>query len=189
MLLFNILCEILTNYCIDNIDLNKLDDKDFSFILLNFYNQFTYFESRNDHYGDFDESIIYPVLKTLKEKVTNTELNTFLEYVDDYSELGGTGLFDEMELVEYPDDDYELRRYNFQHYTLHLNHTKEQDKWKIGEYLFIIFENVAFEIFEVEETQIRIINEFNPEKINQVSLKLSDKIITEYKEYLKITST
>ena len=50
---FEILREI-----IENIDLSKLDTDDLGFILLNFFGQYQYFETKNDYYDDFDNKII-----------------------------------------------------------------------------------------------------------------------------------
>lgn len=126
----------LLNEIIGNIDLTKLDEKDISFILFNFYGQFRYFESRNDYYGDFDESAIFPILDIIKSKKVKKELNSFKEYKSDYTYLAGEGIFEEIESIEYLEEGEKPTEYNFQHYILHLNPSKDQDKWKIGEYLF-----------------------------------------------------
>lgn len=168
----------------ENIDLTKLDDNEIGFILLNFYNQFNLFESRNDHYGDFNETVIYPVLEHLRKSIVNTSLKSFDEYKNDYDALGGTGIFDEMYWLDEDENAYEMIQYNFQIYDLHLNHKKDQEKWKIGYYLFIIYQDTGFEIFNSEETEIRIIKDFKVEKIAELSLNLSDGIVEDYKKYV-----
>lgn len=169
----------------ENIDLAKLDKNEIGFILFNFYNQFNLFESRNEHYGDFDETIIYPVLEHLKKSINNTSLKSFEVYKDDYDILGGTGIFEEMFWLNDEDNIHEMVKYNFQHYDLHLNHKQDQEKWKIGSYLFIIYKDVAFEIFDSEETEIRIIKDFKPEKISELTNNTQDEIVNDYKKYLK----
>lgn len=67
-------------------------------------------------------------------------------------------------------DDEEIRHYNFQFYHLHLNNRKEQKYWKVAYYLFLIYEDLVFELFNDEITEIRIIKDFNPEKINELSV-------------------
>jgi len=81
-----------------------------------------------------------------------------------------------------------MKKFNFQSYDLHLNYKKEQDKWKIGHYLFIRYENIAFELFQTETTEIRIIREFNDNKIMDLSLKLKDNIQADYLRYLQYFS-
>ena len=117
-------------------------------------------------------------------------LNSFEEYRDNYNELGGYGIFDEMDdWLDDEDNLLEMKKYNFQSYLLHLNHKLEKDKWKIGDYLFIIFQDVAFEIFKVEKTQIRIIPEFSPDRIKELSINISEEMTIEYKKYLENFST
>ncbi|MEL0649946.1 restriction endonuclease [Algibacter sp. TI.3.09] len=169
----------------ENIDLAKLDKNEIGFILFNFYNQFNLFENRNEYYGDFDETIIYPVLEHLKNSVDNTSLKSFEAYKDDYDILGGTGMFEEMFWLNDEDNIHEIVKYNFQHYDLHLNHKQAKEKWKIGSYLFVIYEDLAFEIFDSEETEIRIIKDFTPEKISELTNNTQDEIVNEYKKYLK----
>lgn len=172
---------------IDNLDLSKLDIKDFGFILFNFYSQFRYFDSRNEHYGDFDESIIFPVLESLKSKVQNTQLKTFQEYKSDYTYLAGVGFLDEIENIQYYEDGDEIKQYSFQYYLLHLNHTKEREVWQTGEYLFVIHDDLAFELFETQDIEIRIINDFNSKKIEALSLDLPEFFSKTYGRYLEIS--
>lgn len=169
----------------ENIDLKRLDKNEISFILFNFYNQFNLFESRNQYYDDFDETIIYPVLEQLKNSINNTSLKSFEAYKDDYDILGGNGMFDEMFWLNDEDNIHEIVKYNFQYYELHLNHKQDQKKWKIGYYLFVIYKDVAFEIFDSEETEIRIIKDFEPEKISELTNNTQDEIVNEYKKYLE----
>jgi hypothetical protein len=177
---FEILKEI-----IENIDLTKLDIEDLGFILLNFYGQYKFFETRNEYYGDFNKKIVYRVLNHLKKTITNVELNSFKEYTNNYDELGGDGIFDEMSLVNSEYNFQEIKKFDFQFNEFHLNPKQESDKWKIGLYLFVIFEDVAFEIFKTEKSEIRIIKDFTPERINELSLDINEQAIDEYKKYLQ----
>lgn len=169
---------------VKNIDLSKLDIEDIGFLLINFYDQYKFFEGRNEYYGDFDEEIIYPVLEYLRGNHENQSLTSFEEYKGKYDELGGHGIFDEMYWLDDEEYIHQMEKYNFQIYDLHLNHNLEQEKWKIGKYLFVIFKDVAFEIFKAEKTEIRVIKDFDEEKINQLSLNSYDKIVEDYKRYL-----
>lgn len=168
---------------IDNIDLNKLGKEDLGFICLNFYDQYKAFESRNDYYGDFDGKIIIRVLEHLKNTIINNTLKTFKEYKDNYDELVGIGFLDEIFWLD--DYDEEMQDYDFQYYVLHLNHKKEQEFWKTGKYVFIMYKDVAFEIFYDNETEIRIIKDFNFKKIPLASINLPDNIVEIYTEYKK----
>lgn len=170
---------------IENVDLTKLDYNEIGFILINFYSQYKSFETRNDYFGDFDPALISRILEYLKTSVTNKELLSFNEYKDDYDELGGTGIFDELYWLDDEDNIREMEFYNFQSYDLHLNYKKDQDKWKIGLYLFVIYQDVAFEVFNAESAEIRIINNFKPERINELSLNLPDNVVENYLKYLK----
>lgn len=177
---FEILKEI-----IENINLTKLDTEDFGFILLNFFGQYQYFETRNDFFGDFDDKIINRVLDHLKENVTNENLNSFQEFKGNYAELGGAGIFDEMYWIDDEDNVSEMKKYDFQVYDLHLNFKQAQENWKIGLYLFVVFDTVAFEIFKVDKTEIRIIKDFNPDRIRLLSLNLADGIVDKYNKYVR----
>ena len=181
---FEILKEI-----IENIDLTKLDNGDIGFILLNFFGQYHFFESRNDYYGDFDYKIINRILGHLKDTITNESLSSFDEYKDNYAILGGAGILDEMYWLD--DEDYiqEMKKYDFQFYDLHLNDKQAQENWKIGLYLFIIYNNVAFEVFKVDKTEIRIIKHFNPKKIGTISLNHGKNFEKDYDKYLQQFST
>ncbi len=173
---------------IENIDLMKLNTEDFGFILLNFYEQYDFFKTRNDYYGDFDEKITYRVLDYVRGIITNDTLSSFDEYKDNYDDLAGVGIFDQMYWLDDKEKLHEMEKLDFQFYVLHLNPRLEQGKWKIGKYLFVIFKDVAIEIFKVEETQMRIIKDFTPEKISELSLNLEDQIIEKYKKYLHLFS-
>ncbi len=170
---------------IENLDLTKLDTEDFGFILLNFFAQYQFFETRNVFYGDFDYKIINRVLEHVKATVTNENLTSFQEYKDNYDELGGSGIFDEMTWLDDEDNVHDMVKYDFQSYDLHLNHKLDRENWKIGLYLFIIYDTVAFEIFKVDKTEIRIIKDFEPKKINLLSLNLNGDIVKNYDRYLK----
>jgi len=174
---------------VENIDLTKLDIEDFGFILLNFYTQYQFFETRDDYYGDFDKKVMYRLLDFLKNTITNERLDSFEEYKDNYDELGGSGIFDEMFWIDYEGNFDEMKKLDFQVYVLHLNHKLGQDKWKIGDYLFVIYQDVAFEIFKDEKTEIRIISNFNPDRISELSLDLSDQVTIKYKIYLEYFNT
>jgi hypothetical protein len=177
---FEILKEI-----IENIELTKLDNEDIGFILLNFFGQYQFFESRNDYYGDFDYKIINRVLEHLKGTITNESLSSFEQYKGNYDELGGAGILDEMYWLDDENNLHEMRKYDFQAYDLHLNPKQAQENWKIGLYLFIIYDTVAFEIFKVDKTEIRIIKDFNPKKIGTMSLNHRTDIEKDYDKYLQ----
>jgi hypothetical protein len=168
---------------IENINLDKLDKEDLGFIILNFYEQYKAFEGRNDYYGDFDGKIIIRVLEHLKKITTNDRLTSFDEYKENYDELGGVGFLDEMYWLDEEDNEVEMENYPFQYYDLHLNYKKEQKFWNVGRYVFIIFEDLAFEIFKDNETEIRIIKDFNPEKLPQASINLPKNIVEKFKKY------
>lgn len=170
---------------IENIDLSKLDIEDIGFILFNFYGQYQFFETINDYYGDFDETVIDRILDYLKDRDTNEVLSSFEEYKNNYDELGGNGFFDEMLWLDDNDNIHEMKKLNFQIYNLHLNYKLEQDRWNIGNYLVIIHKDVAFEIFQVEKTEIRIIKDFNSNKIMKLSLNLNKQVSEKYKRYLQ----
>lgn len=170
---------------IDNIDLERLSDEEIGFLLINFYSQYESFEGRNEYHGDFGGDEANRILEFLKEKTDNEELKTFAPYVNHYDILGGTGFFEEMEWLDDEDTDYEIKKFDFQSYDLHLNHNKERDKWKIGYYLFVKYTDVAFEIFQSDSTEIRIIREFNDKRITDLSLKLKDNIQDDYNKYLE----
>lgn len=167
---------------IENIDLYKLDKEDLGFIILNFYEQYKAFEGRNDYYGDFDGKIIIRVLEHLKEITTNDKLTSFDEYKENYDDLGGAGFLEEMYWLD-GEDEEEMENYDFQYYDLHLNYKKEQKFWNVGKYVFIIFEDLAFEIFKETETEIRIIKEFTYKKLPEASINLPENIIEIYKKY------
>jgi hypothetical protein len=53
-------------------------------------------------------------------------------------------MLDELYLLE--SEDYEeMTYYSFQSYHLHLNHNKAKESWRVGQYLFITYGDVAFE--------------------------------------------
>jgi hypothetical protein len=168
---------------IENIDFTKLTFDEIGFLAINFYQQFQLFESRNDYWGDFDKKIIYRLLEYLKQNVSNTELTSFDEYKNDFSDLGGLGIFDEAYWLEDKDSEIEMKEYDFQYYDLHLNHTQEQNRWKIGQYLFVVYEDVAFEFFELDEMEIKIIEEFDEDKIGELAIGLNEQRVKDYKEY------
>lgn len=163
--------------------MDKLDKEDLGFIILNFYDQYKAFEGRNDYYGDFNGKVIIRVLEHLKKIITNDKLTSFDEYKENYDELGGAGFLDEMYWLDNDEYEGEMENYNFQYYDLHLNNKKEQEFWKVGNYAFIIFEDVAFEIFKDSETEIRIIKEFNPDNLPEMSINLSENTVANYKKY------
>lgn len=174
--------EFLTEI-ISNIDFTRLSTDDISFILFNFYDQYASFEGRNEHHGDFDGTEINRVLDYLIGTITNTELKTFKQYYDDYDILEGTGFLDEMERLDDEDYSSDMKKYNFQRYYLHLNHKKEQDKWKIGEYLVVNYNGIGFELFKIDKTEIRIVKDRKESIIHEVSLNISKKIIDDYDRY------
>ncbi|GAA4776710.1 MULTISPECIES: restriction endonuclease [Flavobacterium] len=171
---------------IENIDYSKLEIEDFGFIIVNFYMQYNLFDLAGEYTGNFDITIIDKILAHLKQIITNDELNSFNKYKNDFDVLGGVGFLDEMENIGYLDEEDEVGNFNFQFYHLHLFPSKETENWKVGLYVFVIFEDVAFEIFNDDETQIRIINDFNPDKISEIAINKSGTIIEDYKSYLEI---
>lgn len=177
---FEILKEI-----IENISIKSLDVEDFGFILLSFFSQYRYFEARNEHYGDFNDEIINRLLVHLKETNINEEaLNSFLDYGENYDELNGYGILDEF----WVDDanSHNESKYKFQHFNFHLNSNLSQEKWKIGYYLFIIYEHSLFEIFMVERVEIRIIRNFCIKKISLITPHLHPTQINRLKSELEI---
>lgn len=172
---FEVLREI-----INNIDFSKLDIEDISFLLLNFYGQYTFFDG--NEYDYFDDTIIFKFLDFLKDSITHSKLSSFSKYKDNYDALGGDGMFEE---IFYNSEDMKFNKfYNFQSYTFHLNYKKEREYWSIGEYLFIIYKDVAFELFKDEITEIRIIQNFVPESLLSLSIKLPKSIVEEYNNYV-----
>lgn len=170
---------------IENIDLAKLDIEDFGFILLNFFEQYDSFENTKDYFRYFDIKIINRVLEYLKDTITNDTLTSFQEYKENYDVLGGTGFLEEMYWLYDENNFHEMVKYDFQFNIFHLNHKELQEKWKIGFYLFVVYDEVAFEIFKVEKTEIRIIKNFDPSKINLLSIKFVDSIVKDYNKYLE----
>ena len=168
---------------IENIDLDKLDKEDLGFIILNFYDEYKAFEGRNDYYGDFDGKVIIRVLEHLKKIISNEELTSFNEFKENYDDLGGAGFLNEMYWLNDEEYESEMENYDFQYYHLHLNHKKEQEFWKVGEYVFIIFEDLAFEIFKDNETEIRVIKEFDADKLIKASINLPENVVEDYKKY------
>ncbi len=178
---FEVLKEI-----IEHIDMDKLDIDDFGFILTSFYDGYKLFELRNEIYGDFDSMIIHRLLEYLRYNVKNEVLSSFEEYGGNYDDLDGNGIFDEMNWLDEEDFLHDMRKFDFQIYHLHLNHKQESEKWKIGLYLFIVYNDVAFELFKADTTQIRVLENFTPDKIGELSikLKLHNGIVEDYKRYL-----
>ncbi|WP_435139304.1 restriction endonuclease [Formosa sp. A9] len=172
---------------IENINFERLTFDEIGFLAINFYEQYELFESRNDYYGDFDKTIIYRLLEYLKNNLANTELKTFEEYQADFSDLGGRGIFDEIYWLEEGDTE-DMKEYDFQYYDLHLNPSQEQSKWKIGHYLFVRFQDVAFEFFESDEMEIRKIEEFNSDRMDELVIGFSSDRIEWYKKYLEYFS-
>ena len=90
---FEILKEI-----IENIDLTKLDNGDIGFILLNFFGQYHFFESRNDYYGDFDYKIINRILEVMgftyriDEDMSKEDLDELLGVEQEDDSRSGDGL-------------------------------------------------------------------------------------------------
>lgn len=170
---------------VENIEIKKLEIKEIGFLVMSFYEQFPLFEHRNEQFGDFDKKIIYRVLTYLKDNLTNTKLSSFEIYKTDNDSLGGHGLIDEMWWLESGENLDDIKNYDFQFYTLHLNHKKEQSHWKIGEYLFVRFEDVAFEFFKDEELEIRIFKDFKTENFADISLGFNKERAECYKKYLE----
>ncbi|MEZ2443357.1 restriction endonuclease [Chitinophaga sp. RCC_12] len=169
-----------------NIDLAKLDTKDLGFILLNFYNWFDLFKGRKLYNDDFDEDMMNRILDYMEQTLTHSTLDTFSKYKGKYEVLGGIGFIDEYERQEYVVNKDSLEKYDFQYWTLHLNHKLDHEHWQVGEYLIILYEGVAFEIFHAESTEIRIIKDFAPECMNEISLDNPEEIRENYLAYLAL---
>ncbi len=172
---------------INNVDYSKLDIEDLGFILFSFYDQFELFERGNEYYGHFDDTVIYKFLAYLKGTITNEELTSFNKYKNDFDDLGGNGFIDQFYYLDKPEYFSEIEFFDFQSYHLHLFPSKGNEYWKIGYYVFVIFEDVAFEMFNDGETEIRIIKDFNPSKISSIAVNKSKSIIVDdYTKYLEI---
>ncbi|KAA6333217.1 hypothetical protein EZS27_018344 [termite gut metagenome] len=168
---------------IENIDFERLDIEDISFILFNFYEQYDFFDGNTCYEDYFDETVINKLLEFLKEKIVNNKLSSFEEYKDNYDELAGSGMFDEIFCKNGGGYD---KKYNFQVYTLHLNYKKEQGLWNIGSYLFLMYDGVAFELFKVDnKTEISIIKEFHPNSLKKLSINLPNNINEIYLKYIQ----
>ena len=176
---FSFLKEIITN-----IDFTKLEIEDITFILFSFYEQFSWFEDRNGYFGDFKQEIVFPVLDFLKMNISNEKIKGFEFYAKDYDELGGLGMFDEMDLIDNEKFEKDMIFYDFQYAPLHLNASKTQENWKLGEYLFIIFEDVAFEIFKADISEIRIFPDFKPEMLKELLIERYHQYNTKLEQYL-----
>lgn len=171
---------------IENIDFSKLDNNDFGFLLFSFYDQYLIFESRNDTIGDFDDTIINKLLSYIKANVSNEKLESFETYKHDFDDLAGTGFIDEMFYLYEDDYEEDLKYYNFQFYHLHLNPSKSQDNWKIGLYAFIIFEDIVIELFNENNTEIRIIKDFSSKKIELMLANRPKITVKDFELYLKV---
>ena len=170
---------------INNLELERLTIDDIGFILIHFYSQYRTFEGRNEYHGDFDGNETNIILEFLKLTISNKALTSFKPYYDDYDILESSGFLDEMEWLDNEGIDYEMKKYNFQSYVLHLNHLKDRDKWKIGNYLFIRYENVGIELFQAEETEIRTIVDFDESRLEDLSIKISSSELNNYHRYLE----
>lgn len=183
-----ILQEIITN-----IDLEKLDLEDYSFILIGFYNQYEKNAILGKYWGEFDKQSINRVLDYLATIIINESLSSFESYKNKYDILGDSGLFNEMKWYKSEFKEESIDKCDFALYHLHLNYNEARENWKIGIYLLIIHQKVAFEIFKVEKSEIRIIRNFNPDKINDISIfadsEKNNISVDEYKKYLKSFET
>lgn len=99
-----------------NIELDKLDTEDISFLLFEFYRQFTFFMTREEFYGDFNENLLTRLLQHLKITLTDCPLNSFDQYHNNYDILGGDGFIEEGYNVEY---ELPVTKFDFQFYDIH----------------------------------------------------------------------
>jgi hypothetical protein len=67
---------------------------------------------------------------------------------------------------------------------LHLNYSKSSEAWKVGQYLFVIYKDVAFEVFNAGTSELRIIRNFNIKKLKNLSLDVKSGIENNYKRYI-----
>lgn len=160
------LIEKITN----NIDTSKLDLNDISFLLMSFHKNYRHFETRNDYYGDFTDEILSPLFPRLIELSSVDSLESFEQYKSDYDTLGGTGCFDDAEFEE-------KSELSFQFYDLHLHPKQGKDKWKIGYYLFIKTDDIAFELFSIDDSDFNTSSKYYPKysikTINELAIDIS----------------
>jgi hypothetical protein len=168
---------------IDNVDLSRLTKEEIAFLLINYYSQFASFEGRNEYHGDFSGNEPDRILKYIKKNEENELLASFEPYYNDYDYLGGTGFMSEMEWLDDEEFVYDMKDYNFQCSDFHLNHLQAQDKWKIGYYLFVIFEDIGIEVFQSDKTEIRIIKDLGKPISKLLSIKLDKEFDKKYKRY------
>lgn len=187
-----------------NINIKKLDHDDLGLLLFGFYSNYASFAKDIS----FQDSIVNGILSHLKKTVTNEQLSSFSQHKDNFEKLFGIGIFSDMYFQDVEDLQDDLREYNFQYYKLLLNFgiegkiafippfisdeeekqlLKSTEAWgNTGEYLFIIFEDVAFEIFKDATTEIRIIRNYNQEKFKENSFINYEGVNQDYKRYLKL---
>ncbi|SQA78950.1 Uncharacterised protein [Capnocytophaga ochracea] len=170
---------------INNIPLSKFDNEDLAFILLNFYIECISINRENDKEADFYcPNIINKVLEHMKSSIENDTMIFSQKYYDNYDILGGYGFVDEMEELELKPCKSNRKELNFQYYILYLNYSQNEKNWKLGHYLFIVYDNVAFEMFKDEKIEIRIIRNFTPDKIVSMEIKTNNNLLDNYKKYL-----
>ncbi|WP_404986785.1 restriction endonuclease [Chryseobacterium sp. M5] len=169
-----------------NIDFDRLDNNDICFLLFSFYKQYNYFYLRTGYFDEFDATIINRLLEYISKEVNNDILSSFIDYQSDFNSLGGHGFIDEISTLNF-NNEYEgteeIKNVDFQYYDLHLNCTQLSENWKVGNYLLIFYENVAIELFEVENLEIRVIKNFVLEKYKDLSIDLGEEFIEQFESY------
>lgn len=168
----------------DNIETKRLTLDEIGFILLSYFSQFILFEKRQEYSGDFDGTEMNGILDFLKKDITDTNLESLGKYKDNHIILGDEGMFNEFFWFDYPDEIDSMKQYNFQYSLLHLNSKKDKNLWKTGEHLFIVYTDVAFEIFYDSKIEIRIINNFVPSNIEGILIEKPANVIENYERYL-----
>jgi len=87
----------------------------------------------------------------LKELASLEKMKLLLDYEDDFSHLGGSGIIDELEYLD--EGETPNIKELYQYYTLHLNPRSPREYWSVGHYLFFRMENgCAFELFSSENS-------------------------------------
>ncbi|MGE9310810.1 restriction endonuclease [Niabella sp. CJ426] len=167
---------------IPNIDPTKLDLNDIGFLLNSFYSNYNLFGARTDYYDDFDPYITDRILYHLRETTKNEELTIFKKFAD-YEEVSGIGFFSEYDYYIMMDREHPIKQYDFQYYGFNLAFSRDWKQGRFGEYLLIIYMDVAFEIFTTDKTEVRIIRDFTRTKMDKISLNNSQEFRENYIAY------
>lgn len=122
------------------------------------------------------------LLDQLEKVIENENHLKIKDYLDDYKILDEYGIFEQFDYSENP------KKYHYQYAELHLNPQKDSVNWELGEYLLIIYKSVAFEVFKVNKTEIRIVKNFKPVDISKLSFEYLNPRADDFLKYLKIFS-